>query len=105
MVSALLKRCCLCQLARNKMDTKNLATVRQMFAQTVFTHKVQEVAAEFKDRRATQYKWIDVVIAGFILALLALQATHMDMPIFAYIGIIVAVGEIIFKIVQGVFDV
>lgn len=87
------------------MDTKNLATVRQMFAQTVFTHKVQEVAAEFKEQRASQYKWVDVGIAGCILVLLALQAAHLDMPIFAYIGIGVAVGEIIFRIVQGVFDV
>ena len=87
------------------MDTKNLATVRQMFAQAVFTHKVQEVAAEFKEQRARQYKWIDVAIAGCILILLALQAAHLDMPIFAYIGIGVTVGEIIFKIVQGVFDV
>lgn len=87
------------------MDTKNLATVRQMFAQTVFTHKVQEVAAEFKHQRATQYKWIDVSIAGCILILLALQAARMDTPIFAYIGIGVTVGEIIFRIVQGVFDV
>ena len=87
------------------MDTKNLATVRQMFAQTVFTHKVQEVAAEFKEQRASQYKWVDVGIAGCILILLALQAARLDMPIFAYIAIGVTVGEIIFRIVQGVFDV
>ncbi len=71
------------------MDTKNLATVRQMFAQTVFTHKIQEVAAEFKEQRARQYKWVDVGIAGCILILLAFQAAHLDMPIFAY----VAIGE------------
>jgi SMODS and SLOG-associating 2TM effector domain family 4 len=87
------------------MDTKNLSTVRQMFAQTVFTHKVQEVAAEFKEQRAKQYKWIDVAIAGCILILLALQAAHLDMPIFAYVGIGVTVGEIIFRIVQGAFEV
>lgn len=87
------------------MDTKNLATVRQMFAQTVFTHTVQEVAAQFKEQRAKQYKWVDVIIAGCILILLALQAARLDIPIFSYIGIGVVVGEIIFKIVQGVFDV
>ncbi len=87
------------------MDTKNLATVRQMFAQSAFTHKVQEVAAEFKERQGSRYKLIDIIIAGSVLILLALQAAHLDMPIFSYIGIGVTVGEIIFRIVQAVFDV
>lgn len=33
------------------MDEKNLAIVRQSFAQTVFTHQVQEIAASDKRKK------------------------------------------------------
>ncbi len=86
------------------MDMKNLAVIRQTFAQTVFTHKVQEVATERKERRAKGYKWIHITLVSVVLILLALQAAHLDTPIFSLVGIGVAVAEIVFLIVQLTFN-
>lgn len=86
------------------MDLKNLATVRQMFAQTVFTHKVQEVACELKEKRANKFKYIHLSLVSVVIILLAIQAAHMDKPIFSYISIGVSALEIIFLIAQLTYD-
>ena len=86
------------------MDLKNLAVVRQTFAQTVFTHKVQEVAAERKVRRSKIYKLVHISLVSAVLVLLAIQAARLDTPIFALIGIGIAVAEIVFMIIQLSFD-
>jgi len=86
------------------MDLKNLATARQMFAQSVFTHKVQEVACELKEKRASKFKYIHLFLVSVVIVLLAVQAAHMDKPIFSYIGIGVSALEIIFLIAQLTYD-
>lgn len=87
------------------MDTHNLAVVRRMFAQAVFTHKVQEVAAEFKEKRAKCYKWVHISLVLAVLILLGLQAAHLDSPIFAIMGIGVSIAEIGFLVIQLSFNI
>lgn len=86
------------------MDMKNLAAIRQTFAQTVFTHKVQEVACEFKEKRAKRFRYIHLVLVSLVILLLALQAANLDSPIFALTGIGVAAGEVIFLILQLTYN-
>jgi hypothetical protein len=86
------------------MDLKTLAIVRHYFAQSVFTHTVQEVATIRNEKRAKRYKWTHIGIAFVVLSLLAVQAFNLDSPIFAIIGAGVTVGEITFSLVQLNFD-
>ena len=58
------------------MDMNNLSVVRQNFANVVFTHKVQEVATEFQERKFFKVKILGLLLAFFILAFLVLQALH-----------------------------
>ena len=85
------------------MDTKNLATVRQSFANTVFTHKVQEVAAEKKEKKIITIKIVNIVLVTSVLILLILQSTYPNLVVFAYIASGVTVAEIIFLIIQLTF--
>lgn len=86
------------------MDINNLSTVRQSFANTLFTHKVQEVAAENKEKITTRIKVANIVLVLLILILLALQLSDPSNTIFSYIGSGIAIGEIIFLIIQLSFD-
>lgn len=86
------------------MDTNNLSIVRQSFASTVFTHKVQEVAAEFQGQKAFIIKIVNLVFVALILISLVLQTLYMNLPIFSYIGIGLTVGDIIFLIIQLSFS-
>ncbi len=81
------------------MDIKNLSIVRQNFANTVFTHKVQEVAAEFQDKKAFKVKIGNVVLVSLVLITLVLSVSTVN-PIFGYLGISLSVIEIIFLIFQ-----
>lgn len=85
------------------MDIKNLSIVRQSFANTVFTHKVQEVAAENKGKKVTLIKVINIVLVALVLILLILQSSYPSDVIYTYIGSGIAVGEIIFLIIQLTF--
>lgn len=82
------------------MDIKNLSIIRQSFANTVFTHKVQEVAAENKEKKVTTTKITNIVLVALVLVLLVLQSLYPSNTIFSYIGSGVAIGEILFLIVQ-----
>ena len=82
------------------MDTKNLSTARQTFANAVFTHKVQEVAAENKCHKAYKIKMANIIFAGIVLVLLVLQASFPNKIIFSYIGAGVTIGEVLFLIIQ-----
>jgi hypothetical protein len=86
------------------IDKKNLAVVRQTFAQAVFTHKIQEVAAEYKGKRASYFKYVHLVLVSSVLVLLAIQASHLDKPVFSYVGIAVSAAEIVFLITQLSFN-
>src|SRR6266581_1230412 len=81
------------------MDIKNLSIVRQSFANTVFTHKVQEVASEFQDKKAFKVKIGNIVVVSLVLITLVLSLSN-DSPIFEYLGIMLSIVEIIFLIFQ-----
>lgn len=84
------------------MDTKNLSIVRQNFGNSVFTHKVQEVAAEFQGEKAFRVKIGNLSIVSLVLIMLILQIANIH-PLFGYLGIILSIVEIIFLIFQLAF--
>ena len=86
------------------MDIKNLSIVRQSFANTVFTHKVQEVAAENAGTFALGVKIANIGIVALALIMLLLQAANPSNLVFSYLGSGIAAGEIIFLIVQLTFN-
>ena len=94
---------CLCQ-SDKFMDTKNLANIRQSFANTVFTHKVQEVAAENAGSHALKVKIANIGIVVLALIMLLLQVANQSNLVFSYLGSGIAAGEIIFLIVQLTFN-
>ncbi len=85
------------------MDKKNLSIVRQSFANTVFTHKVQEVAAEKQERNAFYVKIVNVLLVTIVLILLFLQASSPTNILYSYIAAGVTITEIVFLIVQIYF--
>lgn len=88
------------QVNLNDVDTKSLSTARQTFANAVFTHKVQEVAAENKGNKVFKIKMVNIVFAGIVLVLLVFQAAFPDKIVFSYMGAVVTIGEILFLIIQ-----
>jgi len=86
------------------MDLKNLAVVRQSFAQTVFTHQVQENASSNKRKKVVGIKVLNICLVGIILVILVLQTQFPEFLIFAYIGAGITIAEIIFLIIQLTFD-
>ena len=49
-----------------KIDQENLAIVRQYFANTVLSHKTQEMAVERKGRRITIFKILNIVVIALV---------------------------------------
>jgi hypothetical protein len=86
------------------MDLKNLATVRQSFANTVFTHKVQEVAVEYQEQKSFWIKIINIILVSLVLIFLFLQTQYPDNIIFSYIGVAITISEIIFLVIQLTFS-
>lgn len=86
------------------MDIKNLSIVRQSFANTVFTHKVQEVAAENAGVLALKVKIANIGIVALALIMLLLQVANPSNLVFSYLGSGITAGEIIFLIVQLTFN-
>lgn len=86
------------------MDTKNLSIIRQSFASTVFTHKVQEIAAENQESKVFIVKIMNVLLVSAVLILLVVQVSHPENLIFTYIGAGITVAEIIFLIIQLSFN-
>lgn len=86
------------------MDIRNLAIVRQSFANTVFTHKVQEIAAENAGALALRVKIANIGIVALALIMLLLQVANPSNLIFSYLGSGIAAGEIIFLIIQLTFN-
>jgi hypothetical protein len=88
----------------NYMDIKNLSIVRQSFASTVFTHKVQEIAAENQETNVLVVKIVNIVLVSIVLLLLIIQAANPANPLFSYIGAGITVAEVIFLIIQLSFS-
>lgn len=86
------------------MDTKNLSVVRQSFANTVFTHKAQEVGAENKGKWALGVKIANIVLVTLTLIMLLLQTANPSNLAFSYIGSSIAAAGIIFLIMQLSFN-
>lgn len=86
------------------MDLQNLSIIRQSFANTVFTHKVQEVAAEFQESKAWWIKIINIVFVLITLGLFYLQTKYPDNVVYSYIGAIVTLSEVVFLVVQLTFS-
>ena len=88
----------------NYMDTKNLSIIRQSFASSVFTHKVQEVASENQEKNVFIIKIVNIVLVSIVLILLLIQTSNPENLIFSYIGAGITVAEIIFLIIQLSFN-
>lgn len=86
------------------MDQHNLAIVRQSFANTVFTHKVQEVAAERCEKKIFMVKVANIALVSVVLILLFLQAAFPTKVWLVYLGAAITIAEIIFLIIQLTFS-
>ncbi len=86
------------------MNIINLSIVRQSFANTVFTHKVQEVAAENHGKKALIIKVVNIVLVSVVLVLLVMQASSPQNLLFAFIGAGITVAEVIFLVIQLIFS-
>ncbi len=86
------------------MNKENLSIIRQSFASTVFTHKVQEVAAENQEKNVFVIKIVNIFLVSFVLILLILQVAKPEILLFSYIGAGITVAEVIFLIIQLTFS-
>jgi len=82
------------------MDTKNLSIVRQSFANTVFTHKTQEVACDFQNEKADKIRKFNILLVSIVLVALVLQVIFPKLILLSYLGISITLTEIIFLIIQ-----
>jgi len=89
---------------QNATDIKNLSIVRQSFANTVFTHKVQEVAAKNQERNVFKVKVTNIILVIAVLVLLFFQALKPENILFSYIAAGVTIAEVIFLIIQLSFS-
>ena len=86
------------------MNKENLSIVRQAFANTVFTHKVQEITAENQGEKAFIIKIINIILVSIVLILLIMQVANQENILFSYIGAGITVAEVIFLIIQLTFS-
>jgi hypothetical protein len=86
------------------MNKENLSIIRQSFASTVFTHKVQEIAAEHQEKNVFFIKIINIVLVSIVLILLIIQAAKPEILLFSYISVGITVAEVIFLIIQLTFS-
>lgn len=82
-----------------------LATLRQNFAQCVFTHQVQEAAANRNFKTSDKYTKINIGLVAGVLVMLVLQSVYQDAGWYTALGSGLAIGEILFLIVQQTFSV
>ncbi len=87
-----------------KMNEKNLAIIRQSFAQTVFTHQVQEIAAADRRKKVFWIKLLNVIFVAIVLVLLVLQTRDTRHFIYSYFGAGITIAEVVFLIIQLTFD-
>ena len=82
-----------------------LSTLRQNFAQCVFTHQVQEAAANRNFRKSHFYAKINIALVAAVLLMIVLQAKYQQTGWYTAVGSGLAIGEILFLIVQQTFNV
>ena len=85
------------------MDLKNLSIVRRSFANTVFTHKVHEIAVEFQERKLLCVKIINIILVSIVLIILFSQILYPGKIWLSYLGAGLSVIEVIFLIIQLAF--
>lgn len=88
-----------------KIDKENVAVVRQAFANTAFSHKVQEMAAERKEKRIVVFKVLNICLIALVLLLFILQATTNSSPVLTYIGAGLTAAEIVLLISHLTFGI
>lgn len=74
--------------------------MRQTFANTVFNHKVQEVACEFQEKNVICVKIVNLFFVLVVLALLILQAYNSSNLVYSYAGAALTIIEIVFLVAQ-----
>ena len=82
-----------------------LATLRQNFAQCVFTHQVQEAAANRNFKTSEKYAGVNIGLVAGVLVMLVLQSVYQSAGWYTALGSGLAIGEILFLIVQQTFNV
>lgn len=87
------------------IDKKNLAIVRQGFANAAFTHKTHEMAAERKERRSIIFKALNITLITLVLGLLVTQTIIPTNLIFSYIGAGLTGAEIALLIIHLSFNI
>lgn len=81
------------------MDIKNLSIVRQFFANAVFTHKTQEVAAEFQESSAFKVKIANLLLTLILFVIFILQFVF-PCPLVGMLGTLLSALEFMFLIFQ-----
>jgi hypothetical protein len=84
-------------------NKENLSIIRQSFANAVFTHKAQEVAAEFKEKKIFYIKILNIILVSLVLFLILLQSFYSNIIFLYFISSVIAIIEIIFLITQLTF--
>lgn len=92
------------EISFNYMDIKNLSIIRQSFANTVFTHKVQEIAAENQGKNVFIVKILNIILISAVLVFLVMQLVTPQNLSYSYICVGITVAEIIFLIIQLSFN-
>jgi len=86
------------------MNKENLSVIRQTFASAVFTHKVQEIAAENQAKNVFVVKVVNIILVFIVLILLIMQTAKPAVLLFSYLGAGITIAEVIFLIVQLTFS-
>ncbi len=77
-----------------------LSVVRQNFWNTVYSHKIQEIAAERKFGYSHTVKVINIVIVGLVLWFLILSIANEQNKLRSYLSLTMSVAEVVFLILQ-----
>jgi hypothetical protein len=85
------------------MDTKNLAIIRHSFAQTVFNHKIQEIAAESCRKKAKIIKIINIALVALVMVSIFASISRVE-KCWLYFSVFLSFAEIIFLITQLFFN-
>lgn len=85
------------------MDLHNLSVIRQTFAQSVFTHQVQEAAANRKFAKGTATKKQNILMVGAVLLVLTIQA-FVDNPLLTYLAAALTFIELVMQYQQSNFN-
>jgi len=85
------------------MDLKNLAIIRQQFAQCVFNHKIHEKAADRISKYCGYIKISNIIVWCISFLLLILWFISPNIRYLSYIASWIAIFEIMFSFIQKEF--